>query len=332
MRKYVFSSVLLVLLFSCSKNKNPLSSFSFSPELVRQFPVEHRPNAFVIDADHSCIYLSISNPSLSRDNQRILKLGLDGVISDTIADYTEKGHGKYGYYQPYNLVLDDNLNLYVLVKPFMQNPDGSWYSLAEISIMRYDRKGEFQNEYNFAIEENAWPFTALAYKNGFLYVTNGSVLKKIDGKSGQWTDVQISAPPENAGIGPAIHTADMAIDESNNIWLAGQAAFADGTVGCHISVVEQTGKYLKTYYSRGRTSYYGADLNTPGIAIDRYNRVYLATGYCQSVEIYSKKMQLLNEIKIGEENCLPTDVALENNDYLYVLDSLRENIRVFKLN
>src|SRR4030067_1154661 len=178
MKKYLFSFAFFFFLFSCSKNKNPLSFFSFSPELVRQFPAEHRPNAFVIDADRSCMYLSISDPSRRKDNQKILKLSLDGAILDTIADYREKGHGKYVYYQPLDLVLDDNLNLYVLVRPFMPSPDSSWFPLAEIGIMKYNHKGEFQNEYKFAVDEYAWPFTALAYKNGFLYVTNGSVLKK----------------------------------------------------------------------------------------------------------------------------------------------------------
>lgn len=327
MKKYHFT-LIFILIFSCSENQNPMS---FSYEFISQFATEHHPNAIAVDSENSYIYVSSSYPSKNNGNQKIQKFSMQGNLIETIIDYMTSIEGIYEYYNPIDLIVDNTHHIFVLVKPYNKNQDSTWSPLNGFCIMKYNYNGELQMEYDFADIEEEWRPSALSYKNGVLYVTNGNELKKIIIESGQFSNINLPIQNVNHNFGPYIPTTDMAIDKDDNIWLVGQASFNENQIGCHFTKFDPTCQNHKTFYSKCKTSEYGANLNSPGITIDHKDNFYLSTGYCQSIEIYNYKEEFQREIKIDDENSLPTDISIDKNNNLYVLDHANDNIWVYKL-
>ena len=327
MKKYHFFLICL-LIFSCSENQNPVS---FSYEFVSQFATEHHSNAITVDSDNSYIYVSSSCPSKNNGNQKIQKFSMQGELIGTIVDYLTSIEGNYEYYNPIDLIVDHSHHIFVLAKPYNKNSDSTWSALNGFCILKYNSNGELQKEYDFADIEEEWHPSALSYKNGILYVTNGNELKKIIIDSGLFSNINLPVQNVNHNIGPYIPTTDMAIDKDDDIWLVGQAFFNENQIGVHVTKFDPTCQNHETFYSKCKTSEYGANLNNPGITFDNKDNLYLSTGYCQNIEIYDYKQEFQREIKIEDENSLATDIAIDKNNNLYILDSANDKILLYKL-
>ncbi len=316
------ATFVVIILFSCSENP-----VSFSYEFVNQFTIERGSNAITVDSDNSYVYVSSSWSSY----QKIQKFSKQGELIGTMVDYLTSIEGDYDYYNPIDLIVDHSHNIFVLAKPSNKNSDSTWSSFNGFCIMKYNSNGELQKEYDFADIEEQWRPSALSYKNGILYVTNGNEIKKIIIDSGLFSNIILPIQNVNNTIGPYIPTTDMAIDKDSDIWLVGQASFNENQIGVHVTKFDSTGQNYKVFNAMCKTSTYGAVLNNPGITFDDKDNLYLSTGYCQSIEIYDYKQEFQREIKIEDKNSLPIDIAIDKNNNLYVLDRANDKILVYKL-
>ncbi len=318
MRIY-FYLIIYFLIISCSECPIP-----FSYELTNQFTVDHGSEIIAIDSNKGYIYIA--------DPWYIHQYSLQGDQIRTLVDFTQDNIGNYEFYNVRDLVVDDNSNIYILVKPWTQNLDGNRNFLNGFCIIKYNSDGEYQKEFDFTKINEDWFQWILAYKNNILYVTNGIELKKINSEDGLSTDFNL--PSQNNNTEPYIHTTDMAIDDDNNIWVVGQASWdvaTDWKVGVHITQFDSNCQYQKTFNAKCRTSFFGSRMNNPGITFDSNNNMYLATFYCQSIEIYDFDQKFQREILIESERSLPIDIEIDSNKSLYVLDSFNDRILIYEL-
>ena len=327
--KIFIPSLFFLLLSSCLKCPVP-----FSYDLADQFTVSQHSDAIALDSDRGYIYVADS-----WDNQ-IFQYTLQGNQVQTLVDFTQDNIGNYDFYNVIDLVVDDNSNIYILVKPWTQNLGGNKNFLNGFCIIKYNCDGEYQKEFDFTkLDEDWYSWNLnLAYKNNVLYVTNGIKLKKINSEDGQSSDHIFEIPNLNFYDPNFFHIADFAIDDKNNIWVVGQASWnaginsvpEDWKVGAHITKFGSDCKNPETFYAKSKTSFFGSNLNRPGICFDSDNNMYLATCYGQSIEIYDFDQEFQREIKIEGERSIPTDIAIDNNN-LYVLDGYNDQILIYRL-
>lgn len=316
MKKYLSITIAIIVLFFCACDKNP---FSFIRTAIFEFPTEAGPIAIALDEKHGIIYVASSYSGRSGYNRKIQTFSTNGTFLRTIIDFAQEQNGSYSNYVPIDFTLDDEHNLYVLVRPHC--------------VLKYNSEGNFQKKYDFQQTDERPFFSACAFYRGFIYVTNGSVIKKINSKTGQTYDFPLPFDEIDQTL-PMIHTSDIAIDSKGNIWLAGQAYLEDHQnrfIRCHVTKLDPTCKYSTTYYSKGSTGRYGAMLNNPGIDIDKKGNIYLATFYCQSVEVFSNLWIFLKQIDVNEENennPRPIDVIV-GNGIIYVLDYSNNLVRLY---
>ena len=327
---FMFSGFFLLFL-SCTDSKNPIS---FTTDYIHEFSTEPRPNAIIIDNENGFLYISHSRPSKKNDTRLVQKYDLSGELKGTFIDFTITGDGNFSYYNPIDLTLDIFNNLYVLVKPYREYSDSTWLALNGFCIMKYNLDGNLEREYDFSEFDQEWYPSACTHNNGYLYITNGILIKEVDIHTGQSFDYNI--PLKDAPtILDRLHTTDIKIDMSNNFWLVGQFSYDNISIGCHITKLDPSFENLKSFYSKGKTDLYGSNLNNPGIALDEKGNIYLATFYCKSIEIYDSQEKLLTQIEmdaINETTTLPIGVALGDNKNLYILDHGRECVCVYKIN
>ncbi len=334
MKTKLFSSVIaLLLVFSCSTDKNPLIS-SYSLELSFEFPTESRPNSITIDENYGFVYVSNCYSSISKDSRNIQKFNLKGQLLSTIVNYANNNDGSYSRYHPIDLTIDNAHNICVLVKPYKKNEnDEYWSAYKGFCIITYNHNGEFLKEYDLAQYALEFSPVAISFKHDFFYVTNSYSLIKIHKSTEQLINLPLPTKKEDTFSWPEFFTSDLIVDHENNIWFVGQSDTNNTSVGCHITKMDPTCTKRFTFYSYSKTSDFGANLNNPGIALDKIGNIYLATFYGKSLEIYSTSGLLLGSIDFqkGErENPRPIAVALDNSNNIYVLDN--HNDLVYVLN
>lgn len=331
--KLIFSVIVLLLFLSCSTDKNPLFS-SYTLELSFEFPTESNPNSIAIDKDHGVIYVSNCRSSLSNDSKNIQKFNLKGELLSTIVDYTNINYGSYPYYEPIDLAIDNAHNICVLVKPFLKNErDEYWSAFKGFCIITHNHNGEFLKEYDFAQYNLEFSPVALSLKDDFFYVTNSYSLLKIHKSTGQLINLPLPTKKEDTYSRPEFFTSDLVVDNENNIWVVGQTAFDNTSVGCHVTKMDPTCTNRFTFNSYSKTYDYGAMLNNPGIALDKNGNIYLATFYGKSLEVYNSSGLLLGnfEFQKGDrKNPLPMSVALDKLNNIYVLDRNNDLVHVIK--
>jgi len=250
-----------------------------------------------------------------------------------IVDFTTFDKGNYSRYEPIDITIGSGQNLYVLVKPYRKHSDDSWWPLAGFCVLNYSFEGDFKQEFYFTQFEEEWSPAAIAYYDGYIFVTNGRIIKRISECNGQSSDISLPINEKNVNTWPDIHTTDMAI-ANGSIWLVGQASFSDNSVGCHITKLDPTCKDRETFYSQGRTNFYGANPNQPGVALDRNGNIFVATCYCKSLEIFNYEGKFLTQIEIGDERSnttLPFGVAIGRNEDVYILDHASDVVHVYKV-
>lgn len=310
-------TLIVLLAFSCSRQKNPLApTFDF----VFSFSTESRPNAIVVEKNSG--YLFISN-SYHDNNRKIQKYDRQGVLRKTIVDFESFDRGNYSRYDPIDLTIGNNNDLYILVTPYKLSPHEEWVPFEGFCILRINTEGNYKEEYDFAQMEQFWHPSALAYYNGNVYVTNGKVIKTISTADGHSLD--ISLPDQ-------VYTSDMAIDSDGLIYLVGQAAFDNDSVGCFITKFNLKNNDYNKIYSKTWTKSFGANVNNPGISITRDKKLYLVTFYCKSLEIYNQNLLFLAQLNLSTEDnssTLPMDVATDQNN-VYIVDNRNNLIRVYK--
>jgi ligand-binding sensor domain-containing protein len=151
--------------------------------------------------------------------------------------------------------------------------------------------------------------------NKWIGTRNG--LAKFDGIN--WTVYNTS----NSGLHEN-SVLSIAIDGSGNKWIGieknGLAKFDDTNWTVY-----------STVYSKGRTESFGAMPNNPGLSIDRYGNIYLATFYCKSLEIFNRNVEFIMQLDLDKEETRPIDVA-EGNNQIYIVDNLNDRIIVYKEN
>lgn len=320
----MFSMIILMIfiLFTCQKNP-----VSISLETMGEFSTEPGPQTILVDEKYGCVYVLNSNPSYRNNSRKIQCFDRQGIYLKTIVDFAADTNGSYARYEPIDMTIDSDHNLDLMMKPYRKLPDESWFPYEGFCITKYHPNGSFEAEFDFAQFETEWRPTAITFHDGFIFVTNGKVLLKIT-KDGE-LQFEIPLPINQDIIGPPI--TDMSIDSQGNFWLVGQAGFADTSIGCHITKLSPTGTSYKTFYSKGRTKNYGAMMNNPGITLDKDENIYLATFYCQSLEIFNRDGKFLNQIEIrNENNGLPIDVAVDNQKNVFVLDNLNDVVQIYK--
>jgi hypothetical protein len=330
---YMIIRVVVILifffLFTCSKNKDPLSS-SFSMTFVSEFATEPWPNAITADKLTGHIYVSNDQSGRNESSRKIQKYTHDGKLITTIVDYNTNTYGKYERYIPHDLVTDDASEIYVLVMPLSINPDSTWSPLPGFCIMSYNDNGMFLKEYDFTSTGDMHFDLSLAYHKGILYVTNQRIVRKITIDTGEFYDFKLPLEEMEHATINILPTADMAVDKADNIWLTGQVGFNDG-IGCHFTKFDATCQNHTMFYSKGLTTSYGAALNFSAIAFDAENNLYLSTGYCKSIEIYNREILFQYEFIFEDEQYYPLDIAIGKNSFLYILNKFPGSVRIYKL-
>jgi len=313
---------MIFIFFTCQKNP-----VSFSLEAVAEFSTEPRPHTILVDEKYEYVYVLNSNPSHRNESHKIQSFDKQGNYLKTIIDFAADTNGTYARYESIDMTLDSDHNLDVLAKPYRKHTDDSWFPYAGFCIMKYNTDGSFETEFDFAQFETEWHPSAIGFHNEFIFVTNGKVLFKIS-KNGDH-HFEVPLPITQDIIGPFV--SDMSIDSKENIWLVGQAGFVDTSVGCHITRLNPTCTSCKTFYSKARTKYYGAWLNNPGITIDKNDNIFVATFYCQSLELFNRDGEFLSQIEIRNgDDGLPIDVAVDNENNVFVVDNFNDVVRIFK--
>lgn len=326
MKKNIILIIILLFIFSCERQKNPLSS---TYDYVSSFPTEPRPNAIAITEDDRFLYVSNSHPSRNDDNIKIQKFNWKGELLKTIVDFISFAEGNYPRYEPIDITIDNSQNLYVLVKPYRKHSEDSWYPFEGFCILKYDLNDKFQKEFYFAEFDQEWSPTAISYYNKCIFVTNGRIIKRISIESEQVFDIMLPINEENINTWPGIHTSDMAINSKGFIYLVGQAAFDNKSVGCHITKINPENNQHITLYSKGTTELFGAMLNNPGLSINGDGNIYLATFYCMSLEIFNENGEFIMQLKVNNGETRPIDVAV-GDDHIYVVDYFNNRTNVYK--
>ena len=70
-------------------------------------------------------------------------------------------------------------------------------------------------------------------------------------------------------------------------------------------------------------------LNNPGLSIDGHGNIYLATFYCESLEIFNRNEEYVTQIDMDDEETRPIDVASDNH-HIYVVDNYNDRIRIYE--
>lgn len=320
--------LILLLVFSLITCIKCPTSFTY--EFVEQLNIAEGSNAIALDSDIGYVYAA------NLWYPQVYQYNLQGDSIKIFTDFTQENNGKYGYYSPIDLIVDDDNYVYILTKPRKQDIDSSWTFTDGFSVLKYNSTGEYQNELYFAEMNLEWYSGVMAYNMGIIYITNGKRLIKINTKDGQISEFVFEMQDSNHIEPNYIHIADMAIDEDDNIWVVGHTSLNwdtsyDWKVGVHITRFDSNCKNQKTFNSKCESSFFGSAPNNPGITFDSNNNMYIATGYCQSIEIYNVDQELLREIKLEDERSMPVDIAIDTNNNLYVLDSFNDKILIYKL-
>ena len=324
MIKHVILVVFVLFSFNCDRQLNPLS---FTIDYVSSFSTEPRPIA--IAAHNGNLYVANSNPYRNNDTRKIQKYNSSGELLKTVVYFASFESGKYLRYHPIDIALDDDQNLYVLVKPFQKYFDDEWASFEGFCILKFDKDDEFEKELDFAQFDQEWFPAAIACYDEYVFITNGRILKKISFDNENVFDIALPVHEENGNTRPEHHTTDMAINAKGVIHLVGQAAFGNEAVGSHITRFYPENNQCITVYAKGRTESFAAMLNNPGLAIGRDGKIYLATFYCESLEIYSRVCEFLMQLDVDDEKTLPIDVAVDNT-HIYLVDNFYNRINVYK--
>ncbi|MBN1782293.1 hypothetical protein JW948_14260 [bacterium] len=317
----------LTVFQSCDRQRLP-DTPDYEYHLLSSIPLEQRPSAIVADAQNRCLYVSLSDPGINQA-QRILRIDPDGGNPETIADFLLEPPGPYVRCECVDLALDDESILYGLVRPYVENEIGETEEAPNLLILGY-RDGQLLHVYS--VEVPVYRFPAIACKNGFLYFTDGLIIRRIEPETGTGETFSIRVSPDttSATPGPGIFVSDMAVDTEGDIWLTGQlAAFDNWTMGCHITKLSPEGLLISSQPSQAITDNFGSMLNHPGLVLDREDNCYLVTGYCHSLEIYDSRLRFLNMIRIQDENAHPGAVALDDGN-VYILDISNSQILVYR--
>jgi len=325
--------IMLIVIFASSCEKEEYSK-PVSIDYEFSFSIEPRPIAIAIEKNHGFVYVANYNPSISNYSSKIQKFNLKGELLKTAVDFTTFSQGKYSGYNPIDICIDNNSNIYVLVKPSQLNGE-TWITFEGFCILQFDTNDNLQKEYDFSEFEHHWHPAAIAYSNNYLYVTNGLIIKKISLVNNQVTDISIQNSNENIDSLSFLPVSDMTIKSEGIIYLTGQAVQAvsnDDVSGCHITKFDpQTGQ-LNTSYSKGRTGIMAAMLNNPGLTISDIGNLYLATFYGMSIEVYDKNDEFILQVdikNIGGEDTRPIDLVHFDN-HIYIADYSNNNVYVYK--
>lgn len=326
MKKYalLLGGIALVILAYLGCEKNPVS---ITLKSVKEFSTEERPISILFEDRSGLVFVLNSNPARQNTSYKIQCFDRQGNYQKTIVDFTDKPGGAYGRYEPIDMEMDSDRILIVLVKPYFQSMDGFWVPYPGFCILKFQIDGQFNGEFDFAQFETEWHLTALAFYQGYIYVTNGLRLMKIDKDTG--LHFEIPLPPEQDSSWRFV--SDMSIDSKGSVWLVGQTSFSDAAVGCHLTRINLMDNSLTKYYSKGRTNDYGAMVGNPGIAIDREDRIYLATFYCRTLEVFDRDGKFLNQFELDHANeSLPIDVAVDSQDNVFVADFGAHRVIILK--
>ncbi|MBN2261203.1 MAG: hypothetical protein JW702_11695 [Clostridiales bacterium] len=328
MKTNLLISVLLLFLISCKKDDNSGPDlFSNTISFKFSFYTDPNPIAISIETKHGFIYVPTNN-----SNSKIQKFNIQGELLKTLVEFSSFNKGKYSRYAPIDICIGNN-NIYILVKPYKPHIDDSWFPYEGFCILQFDLNDIFQKEYDFAQSEPINYLSSMAYLNKYIYLTNGQIIKKISLESEQIIDIIIPTDEDSISTWPDIHTTDMEIGSNGIFYLVGQAAFPDTTLGCHITKINPQINERITKYSQGRSLELYAMLNNPGLALDTYDNIYLATFYCKSLEIFNSDVEIIKDIDIQEnsnDHTRPLDVGLYN-DQIYILDGFNNIVLVYRI-
>ena len=247
-------------------------------------------------------------------------------------DFETFDKGNFLRYLPVDITIDDNRNLYVLVNPLIEQTDETWTTPTGFCILQFDFNGSFKKEFDLSQIDGEGSPSSIAYSNKHVFVTNGRIIKKISIESEQVFDILLPVSEKNINTWPDLHTTDMAINSEGIIYLTGQAAFSNDSVGCHITKFYPQNNQRITSYSKGWTGMFAAMLNNPGLSISSDGNIYLATFYVMSLEIFNKNIEFIMQLDIRTENdkeTRPIDIALDNS-HIYIADNKNNLILVYK--
>ena len=322
--KYIFFT-FIILLLSCSDYPTP-----FSYELSNQFKVGFYARSLEIDREQGLLYVLSS-----RENQ-IEQYDLQGNLLLTFADSTMQNSGKYDLYLLFDLVVDEYSKVFFIAVPYKIGADG--YNIYDngFCIIKLNSNSEYLQEFDYTNTDESWHPSKLTYSNNSLFVTNGSRLTKINTENGISKDFVFNIQNPISFDPNYIHTSDIAIDFDDNIWLVGQADWDADTpdnwkVGVHMTRFDSNCDNQKTFYAKSKVTTLASAMNRPGITFDNDNNMYLVTCYGQSIEFYGFDQEFQYEIPINDKRSYPTDIAIDYNNTLYVLDGYNERVLIYEL-
>ena len=322
-------TLMVLLAFSCEKEHN---STPDSISYVFSFSTEPRPITLTIDKEGGIIYVANLKPSNNDYSAKIQKFNKEGELLKTVVDFETFDKGNFLRYLPVDITIDDNRNLYVLVNPLIEQTDETWTTPTGFCILQFDFNGSFKKEFDLSQIDGEGSPSSIAYSNKHVFVTNGRIIKKISIESEQVFDILLPVSEKNINTWPDLHTTDMAINSEGIIYLTGQAAFSNDSVGCHITKFYPQNNQRITSYSKGWTGMFAAMLNNPGLSISSDGNIYLATFYVMSLEIFNKNIEFIMQLDIRTENdkeTRPIDIALDNS-HIYIADNKNNLILVYK--
>lgn len=319
--------LICLLLFSCGDENNPVSYSS--SQFMGEFETEEEPNAIAFDPGNNILYVSHSRPSTGQNVRRIQKYSAEGQLSGTFFTYPNNAEDDSISYSPVDMAIDESGNVYVLLLKLRKNPDGSRTQIEDFHIRQYNKNGVLGKVFDFPEIESLYYPSALTYNDGMLCVTNGILLLKISIESTNFTTAKVPAEGIDQAYGDYLPITDMIFDAAGNIWITGQSSIDNESVGCYFAKLN-TANNAQVFNSKGKTINFAANFNNPGITFDGDGNLFLSTGYCQSVEIYDSKSHFVYEFDTGAES-LPFDVAVGNNNVVYVLDQLNDKVLIYKI-
>lgn len=330
MNKNILLIIIVLFSISCETEQNQLPK---SIDYVSSFSTEPRPQAITVDKESGFIYVASYKPYISDYNTKIQKFNRGGKLLKTVVDFTIFDKGNFLRYEPVDITIDNNRNLYVLVRPLIKNPDNTWSTSTGFCILQFDIDDNFHKEFDLLqIDGRGFP-SAIAYSDECVFVANGPTIKKISLDNDQVSDISIQTNDENVDSLIFLHVSDMAINSDGIIYLTGQAVSpGDDVSGCHITKFNPHTGQLITSYSKGRTGIMAAWLNNPGLSISSGGNIYLATYYGMGLEIFTGNGEFIMQTDIRTANGVetrPIDLALDNG-HIYIVDNLNNLLFVYK--
>jgi DNA-binding beta-propeller fold protein YncE len=288
------------------KNLNPEAPPTFSQQLYGDFGDAALNKPMDISKVGNFLYVSDTN------NKRVQAFDLAGT---PVFRFGKEGNAPGEFMFPYGITGDKQENVYVA-------------DLYNGNISIFDKKGKFISYFKEADEKNKVIESpgGLRIKNEKLYVTDISKNKvfvfDLKGKK----LLELGGKTSGSGEGELLAPNAVTVDKNGDIYVT-------DTGNQRIQIFDKKGKFIKIINGSEDGKGSSIFVNPRGIGVSSAGVIYIVNNLTHNVYGFNKEGKKLFEFGgMGDQNeqfYLPNGLFIDENDQVYVTDTLNQRISLF---